>query len=454
MRRMKKVLSGAQLRTTASSSQLNVDTASGSVAIGRRRGTEQGAAYGFLGKVNELSGGSSVLDFSVWLDLEYPHVVGVFGSRGSGKSFDLGVACECISGATAVVDGEPPDAAVLILDVQNQFWTLGLEPNVGLMEDVGHLSDLETWGLAAGRVHNVKVWSPAGSVVRGPYFSEFKLGPDQLSEDDWLTTLGLERFSPMGQALLTLLEHRPNSLPAELEAHAVTGPVLHSFQDSTIEALRWRLAGLAKAELIGSPGLSIDDLCAKGTVSVLLLRDLSDSLRQLVAAVISRLISNRFGRFHQEARLARRFNRTPPPGDLPRRVWLIVDEAHVLVPSGSRTAATEPITDYVKRGRDAGLSLVFATQQPSAVDSRLMSQVDLTLTHMLGFEVDISAAIQRMPTRTSFSYQQAGLEFPAMGDAIRTLDPGDCIVADGSSGRAFVMRVRPRLTAHGGNHPD
>ena len=351
------------------------------------------------------------------------------------------------------LEKHPTRLSVLILDVQNQFWTLGLQPDLGLPEDVGHLSDLETWGLGASRVQKVRTWSPAGSALEGASFSEFRLGPEQLSEDDWLTTLGLERFSPMGQALLRLLEHRPNSLPAELEAHAVKGQVLHSFQESTIEALRWRLAGLAKAEFIGSPGLSVDDLCAKGTVSVLLLRDLSDGLRQLVAAVISRLISNRFGQFQQEVRLARRFNRTPPSEDLPRRVWLIVDEAHMLVPSGSRTAATEPIIDYVKRGRDAGLSLIFATQQPSAVDSRLMSQVDLTLTHTLGFEVDITAAIQRMPTRTSFSYQQAGLDLPSLGDAIRTLDPGDCIVADGSSGRAFVMRVRPRLTAHGGNHP-
>ena len=100
-----------------------------------------------------------------------------------------------------------------------------------------------------------------------------------------------------------------------------------------------------------------------------------------------------------------------------------------------------------------GLSLIFATQQPSAVDTRLMSQVDLTLTHTLGFEVDIAAALQRMPTRTNVSYRIAGIELPSLSDAVRTLDAGDCIVADTSSRRVFAMRVRPRLTAHGGNIP-
>ena len=452
MRRVKRVLTSAKLRTKATSSQLNVDAETRSISIGRRRDSST-AAYGLLGKANEHSGGASVLDHSVWLDIKYPHVMGVFGSRGSGKSFDLGVAAECIAGVQGVIQGEQADSAVLILDVQNQFWTLGFEPDPDLSEDTNHLADLGKWGLSPSRVPKVKIWSPPGTTVNETGFSEFRLAPDQLSDEDWLTTLDLERFSPMGQALLELLEQRPGSLPADLRDLAKQGTATRGFQDSTIEGLRWRLAGLSKSDLVGNPGLSIDDLCAKGTVSVLLLRELPDSMRQLVTGVISRLISDRFGRFQQEMRLARRSHKNQPNEDLPQRVWLIVDEAHVLVPSGARTAASGPIIDYVKRGRDAGLSLIFATQQPSAVDSRLMSQVDITFTHTLGFEVDISAAIQRMPTRTSITYQHAGFDLPSLGDAIRTLEPGDCIVADSASGRAFAMRVRPRVTAHGGNHP-
>ena len=457
MARIKRVLTSAKLRTKATSSQLNVDADTRSISIGRRPDSGT-AAYGLIGKANEHSGGASVLDHSVWLDFKYPHVIGVFGSRGSGKSFDLGVAAECISGAPGVIHRQQAESAVLILDIQNQFWTLGFEPDAELSEDANHLAELQKWGLSPSKVPKIKTWSPPRAMVdktqvNAAAFSEFRLAPSQLSDEDWLTTLGLERFTPMGQALIALLEHRPNSLPAELLDMAKKGTATLDFQESTIEGLRWRLAGLAKSELIGVPGLSIDELCAKGTVSVLLLRELPDSMRQLVTGVIFRLISDRFGKFQQEIRLARRSHRTKPAEDLPQRMWLIVDEAHVLVPSGARTAASGPIIDYVKRGRDAGLSLIFATQQPSAVDSRLMSQVDITFTHTLGFEIDISAAIHRMPTRTSITYQHAGFDLPSLGDAIRTLEPGDCIVADGASGRVFVMRVRPRVTAHGGNHP-
>ncbi len=138
---------------------------------------------------------------------------------------------------------------------------------------------------------------------------------------------------------------------------------------------------------------------------------------------------------------------------LPDRLWLFLDEAHVVVPAGEETAATAPVIDYVKRGRDAGLSMVFATQQPSAVDPRLMSQVDTTFIHFLGFEMDLQAAVARMPTRASFTYDigsSRGIDIP---NVLRALDPGECLVADAASGRAFAAQIRPRVTAHGGNTP-
>jgi DNA helicase HerA-like ATPase len=117
------------------------------------------------------------------------------------------------------------------------------------------------------------------------------------------------------------------------------------------------------------------------------------------------------------------------------------------------TAATGPLVDYVKRGRDAGLSLIFATQQPSAVNSKLMSQVDITITHTLGFETDLSAAVARMPTRTSVEYEIDNQKVSALSDVLRSLRPGEAVIADGASGRVFIAKMRPRVSAHGGATP-
>lgn len=408
---------------------------------------------GFLGKVIESSSTRSMLDHSVWLDLSFPHVIGIFGTRGSGKSFDLGILAECV-----VVDddyistGEDFNGGVIVFDVQDQFWTLGFEPDDDLDEDTDQIGDLRTWQLAPGKAKNVDLWLPVGCTFPGGSTREFMISPEQLDDEDWLALLELDRYSPQGQALLNLLELFNQCTPSELATRCQPAQ-LASFQTTTVEALRWRLEALEGSGLIGHNGTNIEELLKSNSVSILLLRELSDELRALVVGVVTRIVADKMGRFHKAKRIARRTGTEIERSDLPNRVWLIVDEAHTVAPSESTTSATRPIIDYVKRGRDAGLSLIFATQQPSAVDKRLMSQVDLTITHRLGFESDLSAAIARMPTRSNGTYETSGGRSVTSGDLIRSLRTGEAILADSCSPRTVVILLRPRVSAHGGNTP-
>ena len=68
-------------------------------------------------------------------------------------------------------------------------------------------------------------------------------------------------------------------------------------------------------------------------------------------------------------------------------------------------------------------------------------------------ESDLQAAIARMPTRTSVSYERSGFRLPSLMDVIRTLEPGEAVIADSANGRIFVVKIRPRVTAHGGTTP-
>lgn len=451
MRRTKKVLSTVTFRTAESSVFLNTDNKERGVSVGAR--SDENTIRGFIGKVAEQSGGSSLLDYGVWCDLSFPHVIGIFGTRGTGKSFDLGVMVECVAGIPQVVEGKPPRAASVIFDVQNQFWTLGLPPSEALPEDSGHIAWLQEWGLSPASVSDVRLWRPSGCDSSLPNTLEFRISPEQLQGDDWLALLELDRYSPMGQALLALLDETGNLEPNALYAASATSPALGAFQPGTVDGLRWRLQALANADLVGLPGLDVAELLVAGQVSVILLRDLAEALRSLTVGVLVRLLAARMGAFHQARRVARRYGRETPAGELPERLWVVLDEAHVIVPREGSTAATGPVVDYVKRGRDAGLSMVFATQQPGAVDTRLLSQVDLTLTHALAFDSDLQAAIARMPTRSSVAYDRGGFVLPSLADTIRSLGPGEAILADSANGRVFLTRIRPRLSAHGGNTP-
>jgi hypothetical protein len=66
-----------------------------------------------------------------WLDVAFPHVIYITGTRGSGKSFDLGVLIEGISAlneSSPIQNGVDPITSILI-DTQSQFWTLKYPPN-------------------------------------------------------------------------------------------------------------------------------------------------------------------------------------------------------------------------------------------------------------------------------------------------------------------------------------
>ena len=449
MRRTNKVVLSPAVASAASGALLNYDTTQRGVIVGQR---SDSGATGFVGKIIEQSAGTNLLDYGVWVDLTYPHVVGVFGTRGTGKSFDLGVFAECVTGIGRVCSGTPPRSAIVLFDIQNQFWTLGLTPSDTLPEDSWQIAALKEWGLETNEVPSVDVWYPADTQRWLPTAKRFTISPNYLSPSDWLSLLRLERFSPMGQALLTVLQQHGSATPSTL-AELVTEHHLPDFQAATIDGLRWRLESLSATAIVGEGGLDLDSLLQPGKVSVLLLRSLPEELRALVVGVVTRKLADRMSGFHQEARVARRLQGDLPSDDLPERLWVFLDEAHVIVPQDGSTVATAAMIDYAKRGRDAGLSLVFATQQPSAVDNRLMSQVDLTVTHTLSFEADLQAAVARMPTRANIKYSKAGLQLPTLTDALRSLGPGEAVIADAMNGRVFIIQFRPRVTAHGGNTP-
>ena len=447
----RRVITTARFVTKDTGALLNRKTDSRVVTVGCRA-DESSAGLGYFGKVVEQSAGTSVLDYGVWCDLCYPHVIGIFGTRGSGKSFDIGVLAEDIGGANGVTTGEVPSATSVIFDIQNQFWTLGFAPDPSLSEDLEQIASLESWDLVPSALQ-LRTWTPAGCPPVLRTSQTFRISPSQLTGDDWLALLEVDRYSPIGQALLTLIKESENHDPVDLVASIPACTALAAFQSATVDALLWRLQALAETDLVGSPGVTVDDFLQMETVNIVLLRDLPDSLRALCVGVLTRLLVARMSAYHQARRVARRLHEDIPTSDLPDRLWLFIDEAHTVVPREGRTAASAPVVDAVKRGRDAGVSAVFATQQPSAVDSRLMSQVDMTVTHALGFESDLQAAVARMPTRNNVEYARSGFAMPSLGDTIRCLGPGEAILADSTNGRVFALQIRPRVTAHGGNTP-
>ena len=124
--------------------------------------------------------------------------------------------------------------------------------------------------------------------------------------------------------------------------------------------------------------------------------------------------------------------------------WLIIDEAHTLVPRSGHTPAKDAIIGYAKLGRRFGCSLVLCTQQPSAVSDDAISQADIILSHSLSHDNDIRALQQRAPAVMPDQFRDKVF--------ISSLPRGVALVFDQSTEnkRGFIMQVRPRLSQHGG----
>jgi hypothetical protein len=126
-------------------------------------------------------------------------------------------------------------------------------------------------------------------------------------------------------------------------------------------------------------------------------------------------------------------------------VWLIIDEAHEFLPNRGKNAATEPLVTIMREGRQPGISLVLATQQPGKIHTDVMTQSDIVIAHRLTAKIDVDALGMLMQ-----SYMREGLD-----GYLNTLPPlkGSAIVFDDNNERVYPMRVRPRLTWHGGEAP-
>jgi len=123
---------------------------------------------------------------------------------------------------------------------------------------------------------------------------------------------------------------------------------------------------------------------------------------------------------------------------LDRLPWLFVDEAHAFL-SG---VASAPLHRVLTRGRAPGVSLVTATQRPSALPDVAVSQSDLRIVHRLTAGPDIRALAAADP---AYLDGDVAASMPA--------SPGEALVIDDTAEAVRTVSIRERDTPHGGSSP-
>ncbi len=428
-----------------------------------------------LGRLAELGPSKDV-----HLDLSHEHVLAIVGKRGSGKSFALGSFLEglCTSQAETAIASITKDRAGLLFDTLNifQFMTASVAEGGGSRHVAEQAALLRRWNLEPVEL-DVDLWVPAGyeHQVTGRA-RPFRIRTRDMELADWASLLGVDAMlDTMGQLVSLVLdkvtrrgwtagdgtEHpaaADYSIADLLGCLADDQEVAHDYARETVRAVRQRLTAYEASPLFGDDGTELTELLQGGRLSVLLLSGVPDDVRLVTIfltirkLLFARARASEAGKavelgFAQDpderARLQTILDKAPP------KTWVVIDEAQNVFPSEKQTAASAILLRFVREGRNFGLSLAFTTQQPSAIDARIMAQVDLLIAHTLTVNKDISNILSNLKAREPARVQFRGRAL-SMPDAIRHLPIGQAFVSSVDAERSFFMDVRPRTSVHGG----
>jgi DNA helicase HerA-like ATPase len=409
----------------------------------------RGLAY--LGKSFVTMGNYTSLSNPIYMDVARSHVILVSGKRGSGKSYSLGVIAEALGDLGAEESG---NIASLIFDTMGIYWTMKYK-NVKDAELLGE------WELGAKNV-NVKVFAPFG------YYNEFKdKGVDvdaefaikisELEASDWVNLFELkftDSVAVLIEGVVSELREKRVSFGFK-DIHGLMRAAKDVNQDTKNAAIALFDAAATWKVFDEEKGTGVRDLISAGTTTVIDLSMYASLGAFNVRALIIGLVSKKIFNERMKARKEEEISAVSHGADYARfrvarempLVWIFIDEAHEFLPHElvGKTPASDALVQLLREGRQPGISMVLATQQPGKIHTDAMTQSDIVISHRVTARADVDALndVTQSYMRSDIAEKLNGL--PKL--------KGSAIILDDNSERIYPMRIRPRFTWHGGEAP-
>lgn len=373
----------------------------------------------------------------VYLEAGGARAVLICGKRGSGKSYTLGVFAEELLAAAG------DQIIPIIVDPIGVYHTMSL-PNE-LQRD-----DLFRWALNP-RGYSVRLLVPGdpetlydSDVLRALRDRQvnvisLQLNPADLSPDGWCDLFGANINQPLGIVLFRAVQNLGKQ-GCEFTVRDIAQSIARDERanETTQEALLNRLEAARAWHIFAEDGYkSMGAIFQPGAINIVDLSRLESGPRGRRNLTISIIARNLF-RIRADARLREEFGLASP---LPR-IWLAIDEAHQFIPTSGTTLSKEQLVRWAKEGRQPGLSLIVASQQPSAIDREVLSQCDVILSHKLTTRDDVGAL-----NRLSQDYM--GSELKALIKKLKRV--GEAILVDDERETVHHLKIRPRQSHHGGS---
>ena len=405
----------------------------------------------YIGKGYVKMGSYTSLSNKILMDVARSHVILVAGKRGSGKSYTLGVLTEELSNLPKEIS---QNIASLIFDTMGIYWTMKFQ-------NQKDKELLDEWQLRSKNL-SVKIFVPFGYyneyIEKGiPIDDKFALDVREMEAQDWILTFSLDIVHPVAvliERVITKLRQQKNSFDIDF--------ILNEIEKQEYSTRETKNAAIGLFEAAKTWGVfatqneqptKVKDLVNAETTTVL---DLSVynavgafNVRALVISLVSRKIFNqrmtsRKKEEIEEVSKGLDYLYSQKRKDDPL-VWIFIDEAHEFLPLEGKTTATDALVQLLREGRQPGISLVLATQQPGQIHKDVMTQSDIVIAHRVTSQQDLTALNYIMQSYLLENIKKYMDELPDL--------KGSAIILDDNSERIYPIRIRPRFTWHGGEAP-
>ncbi len=373
-------------------------------------------------------------------------------SHNSGKSYTLGVVAEGMADLPPEIK---QNLTILLLDTMGVYWTMKY-PNKK------ELPELKEWGLDPKGL-DVQIYTPTAFFEeyrnKGiPTDFPFALQPNELTPEDWCITFDVSINEPIG----VLIERAINTLREQTKEEGYSIQEIIDTLDSLSagadikDAAKNRFYNTLSWGIFDKKGTKIEDLAQAGKVGIL---DVSCyatmpngwKIKCLVVGLVCKKLfmqrmlvrkDEEFAQLHESMRYFSTEQDTKQEFPL---VWVVVDEAHEFLPREGKTTASDPLITILREGRQPGISLILATQQPGKIHTDVMTQSDTVLSHRITAKIDTEALGTLMQ-----SYMREGLDVQ-LDKLPRT--KGSALLFDDTNEKLYPVKIRPRFTWHGGESP-